>query len=68
MEVIEQNAWILVRDPDNVSDEIMGQAFAAFVNQGLDVSGFMPVSQEGCTYEDPEGAAPCTGGNWNSFG
>jgi len=67
-ELIEKNAWILVRDPANVAPEIMVKAYQAFTNQGLDVSGFMAVSQEGCTYEDPEGAAPCTGGNWNPMG
>ena len=58
-------AWILVRDPTNVTDDIMAQAFAAYTNQGLDTVGFMPVSQENCTYENPTGDAECTGGNWN---
>jgi len=64
-QMIEKNAWILVRDPANVSPEIMGKAFAAFTNEGLDVSGFKDVSQDGCTYQDPEGGAPCSGGAWN---
>merc|ERR1712037_767896 len=58
-------AWILVRDPTNVTDDVMAQAFAAYTDQGLDTVGFMPVSQENCTYENPTGAAECTGGNWN---
>ena len=58
-------AWILVRDPTNVTDDVMAQAFAAYTDQGLDTVGFMPVSQENCTYENPTGAAECTSGNWN---
>ena len=64
MVTIEQT-WILVRDPTNVTDDIMAQAFAAYTDQGLDTVGFMPVSQENCNYENPTGAAECTGGNWN---
>ena len=63
--VTNEQAWILVRDPTNVTDDIMNQALAAYTDQGLDTMGFMPVSQENCTYENPTGAAECTGGNWN---
>ena len=66
--VTNEQAWILVRDPTNVTDDIMAQAFAAYTDQGLDTMGFMPVSQENCTYENPTGAAECTGGNWNGTG
>ena len=66
--VTSELAWILVRDPNNVTNATMNQAFAAFTDQGLDTDGFMPLSQENCTYENPTGAAECTGGNWNGTG
>ena len=66
--VTSEMAWILVRDPANVSVITIKQALAAFTDQGLDTQGFMPVSQENCTYENPTGAAECTGGNWNGTG
>jgi len=66
--VTSEMAWILVRDPTNVTDATMTQALAAFTDQGLDTDGFMPLSQENCTYENPTGAAECTGGNWNGNG
>lgn len=52
-------AWILVRDPANVSDDSMKRALDAFTSQNLDVSSFEPWKQDGCTYEDPSGAEPC---------
>lgn len=53
-------AWILVRDPSNVSDDIMQRAMDAFTNQNLNIlQGFEAVNQEGCVYEDPSGAAAC---------
>ena len=63
---IEQ-AWILVRDPANVTSEIMIQALNAYTSQNLTTTDFLPVYHEDCTYEDPNGAAPCTAGNWGSF-
>ena len=66
--VTNEQAWVLVRDPTNVTNDIMAQAFAAYADQGLDTMGFMPVSQENCTYENPTGDAECTGGNWNGRG
>ena len=63
--MIEKNAWILVRDPANVTPDIMHKAYVAFTKEGLDISEFKDVSQEGCTYQDPEGGAPCSGGAWN---
>merc|ERR1711973_783209 len=64
-QMIEKNAWILVRDPANVTPDIMHRAYVAFTKEGLDISEFKDVSQEGCTYQDPEGGAPCSGGAWN---
>ena len=58
--VTNEQAWVLVRDPTNVTNDIMTQALAAYTDQGLDTMGFMPVSQENCTYENPTGAAECT--------
>ena len=60
---IEQ-AWILVRDPANVTSEVMMKAFNAYTSQNLTVTDFLEVSHENCTYENPTGALPCTGGNW----
>ena len=57
-------AWVLVRDPSNVTSEAMNNALDAFKNQNLSTEAFLPVSQEGCTYENPTGAEPCTGGDW----
>merc|ERR1712213_48082 len=57
-------AWILVRDPNNVSYEVMNQALDAYKSQNLNTENFLPVSQQGCTYENPSGADPCTGGGW----
>jgi len=57
-------AWILVRDPNNVTYEIMNQALDAYKAQNLSTENFLPVSHEGCTYENPSGADPCTGGGW----
>merc|ERR1711973_450836 len=57
-------AWVLVRDPNNVTYEIMNQALNAYKSQGLSTEAFLPVSHEGCTYENPSGADPCTGGGW----
>ena len=52
-------AWILVRDPKNVTDEIKNKALTAFTSQGIDVSKFEGIVQEGCTYEDPSGEPAC---------
>ena len=57
-------ASVLVRDPNNVTSEVMNNALDAFKNQNLSTEAFLPVSHEGCTYENPSGAEPCTGGNW----
>ena len=59
-------AWVLVRDPTNVTSEVMNNALDAFKNQNLSTDAFLPVSHPhpGCTYEDPSGAEPCTGGDW----
>merc|ERR1712020_619899 len=57
-------ASVLVRDPNNVTYEIMNQALNAYKSQGLSTESFLPVSHEGCTYENPSGADPCTGGGW----
>jgi len=57
-------AWILVRDPYAVSFDTMNSALSAFKAQNLTTANFLPVSNEGCTFENPSGGDPCTGGNW----
>ena len=53
-------AWILVRDPTNVTQEAMNKALDAFTKQNLSTDQFEGWKQEGCTYEDPSGAEPCS--------
>merc|ERR1719220_345430 len=56
-------AWVLVRDPQNVTYELMEQALNAYKTQGLSVDNFLPVSHENCgDYENPSGAEVCSGG------
>ena len=58
-------AWVLVRDPQNVTYELMEQALNAYKTQGLSVDNFLPVSHENCgDYENPSGAEVCSGGGW----
>merc|ERR1711963_47235 len=57
-------AWILVGDPNNVSYAAINSALNAYKSQNLTTEFFEPVSQKGCTYENPSGADPCTDGNW----
>ena len=57
-------AWILVRDPKNVTFEAMNRALEAFKNQNLSTDGFLPMAHENCgDYENPAGGKPCTPGN-----
>ena len=60
---IVEVASVLVRDTNNVTSEVMNKALDAFENQNLSTEAFVPVSHEGCTYEDPGGVEPCTGGD-----
>ena len=54
-------AWVLARNPTNLTQEIMDTALNAFHSQNLlDTSKFVSFSQEGCTYENPSGAEPCS--------
>ena len=58
-------AWIMVRDPQNVTYEIMNKALDAYKNQNITTSTFLPVSHENCgDYENPNGDDPCSGGGW----
>ena len=57
-------AWILVRNPNSVSFETMANALDAFKAQNITTANFLPVMNDGCTYEDPSGAEPCAGGNF----
>ena len=60
-------AWILVRDVDNISYNSINRALNAFKNQNLSTEYFQPVSQKGCTYENPSGADPCVPGrDWGN--
>merc|ERR1711997_650010 len=43
-------AWILVRDPNNVSDETRNKALEAFTRNNIDTSAFEEWKQDGCTY------------------
>ena len=52
-------AWILVRDPNNVSEETMNRALEAFTKNGLSTVAFEVVSQKDCTYVDPSGRPSC---------
>ena len=58
--VMAENAWILARNPTNLSTEALNQALAAYTNQGMDIEGFVPIKQDNCSYENPSGAEPCT--------
>ena len=53
-------AWILVRDPDNVPQEIRDKAMEAFTKQNLATNEFEEVVNDGCTYENPSGDPPCS--------
>ena len=53
-------AGILVRDPSNVSAEIMNKALDAYKKNNIETSAFELVKQTGCTYVDPSGVDPCT--------
>ena len=54
-------AWVLARNPTNFTQEIMDTALNAFHSQNLlDTNNFVSFSQEGCTYENPSGAEPCS--------
>ena len=53
-------AWILVRDPKNVTQEIKDKALEAFTSQDISISKFEEIVQTGCTYEDPSGEPECT--------
>ena len=58
-------AWVLVRDPNAVTYELMERALNAYTSQNLSIDNFLPVSHENCgDYENPSGADPCTGGGW----
>merc|ERR1712038_101245 len=53
-------AWILVRDPSNVSAEMMNKALDAYKKNNIETETFEPIKQTDCTYVDPSGAEPCT--------
>ena len=51
-------AWLLVRDPENVSQEIIAKAYNDFTTNGIPLDDFEKVDHQGCTYEDASNP-PC---------
>lgn len=56
-----QLAWILARDPRNITEESMKRGLEAFKRHKISVENFEKLKHEGCSYGDPSGAEPCKG-------